>query len=284
MCSTTKERLPATSPSDARLRPPPPRRVGVQHADLLLGRVIRLAPGQRGLVSDARLPLAEDQRSRWRSRFGRPLGRGQPWSRTSRALYTRRRLQRGRPAASLCRVRKFAHPASCPTAGLVILPSHDAARCVCSAFAHHRLNIGSSSFTFRLLRTSRLPQRFSQRPGLDRVNADAISPAFERAPQRPRGVSSRAAPKAFRTPESQGAAPISEDARQCPVQTAIQPARRGGPYTTFPPSRPGEFHPEPLTDPDMRLSPHPARATQRRLAPSGEIAGFLRSPVDPTTP
>ena len=48
------------------------------------------------------------------------------------------------------------------------------------------------------------------------------------------------------------------------------------------PSRPGEFHPEPLTDPDVRLSPHPARATQRRLAPSGETAGFLRSPVDPT--
>src|SRR5208337_1931312 len=48
------------------------------------------------------------------------------------------------------------------------------------------------------------------------------------------------------------------------------------------PSRPGEFHPEPLTEPDVRLSPHPARATQRRLAPSGETAGFLRSPVDPT--
>ena len=48
------------------------------------------------------------------------------------------------------------------------------------------------------------------------------------------------------------------------------------------PSRPGEFHPEPLTDPDVRLSPHPARATHRRLAPSGETAGFLRSPVDPT--
>src|SRR5208283_113933 len=28
-----------------------------------------------------------------------------------------------------------------------------------------------------------------------------------------------------------------------------------------------------LTDPDVRLSPHPARATQRRLAPSGERAG-----------
>ena len=28
------------------------------------------------------------------------------------------------------------------------------------------------------------------------------------------------------------------------------------------PSRPGEFHPEPLTDPDVNLSIHPARATQ----------------------
>ena len=28
-----------------------------------------------------------------------------------------------------------------------------------------------------------------------------------------------------------------------------------------PPSRPGEFHPEPLTDPDLTLSRHPARAT-----------------------
>src|SRR5260370_20501676 len=28
------------------------------------------------------------------------------------------------------------------------------------------------------------------------------------------------------------------------------------------PSRPGEFHPEPLTDPDLTLSRHPARATR----------------------
>ena len=33
------------------------------------------------------------------------------------------------------------------------------------------------------------------------------------------------------------------------------------------PSRPGEFHPEPLTDPDLTLSRHPARATERRLPP-----------------
>ena len=36
------------------------------------------------------------------------------------------------------------------------------------------------------------------------------------------------------------------------------------------PSRPGEFHPEPLTDPDVTLSRHPARATARRLPPSVE--------------
>src|SRR5262249_6869519 len=34
------------------------------------------------------------------------------------------------------------------------------------------------------------------------------------------------------------------------------------------PSRPGEFPPEPLTDPDLNLSIHPARATARRLPPS----------------
>ena len=36
------------------------------------------------------------------------------------------------------------------------------------------------------------------------------------------------------------------------------------------PSRPGEFHPEPLTDPDVILSHHPARATERRPPPSVE--------------
>src|SRR5713226_3933147 len=40
--------------------------------------------------------------------------------------------------------------------------------------------------------------------------------------------------------------------------------------TYRPPSRPGEFHPEPLTDPDLTLSRHPARATARRLPPSVE--------------
>src|SRR5215471_13140119 len=40
------------------------------------------------------------------------------------------------------------------------------------------------------------------------------------------------------------------------------------PPSTRAPSRPGELHPEPLTEPDVNLSIHPARATQRRLSPS----------------
>jgi hypothetical protein len=34
------------------------------------------------------------------------------------------------------------------------------------------------------------------------------------------------------------------------------------------PSRPGEFHPEPLTEPDVSLSTYPAHAIARRLPPS----------------
>src|SRR6266436_8362113 len=48
------------------------------------------------------------------------------------------------------------------------------------------------------------------------------------------------------------------------------------------PSRPGEFHPEPLTDPDLNLSIHPARVTARRLPPSAEPSGSSRfDPVGP---
>src|SRR4029450_8878886 len=42
------------------------------------------------------------------------------------------------------------------------------------------------------------------------------------------------------------------------------------------PSRPGEFHPEPLTEPDLTLSRHPARATARRLPPSIDPSGSSR--------
>src|ERR1700693_5906132 len=50
------------------------------------------------------------------------------------------------------------------------------------------------------------------------------------------------------------------------------------------PSRPGEFHPEPLTDPDLNLSIHPARVTARRLPPSAERSGSSRfDPVGPSS-
>ena len=38
--------------------------------------------------------------------------------------------------------------------------------------------------------------------------------------------------------------------------------RLNGKTNIMVPSRPGEFHPEPLTDPDLTLSRHPARATE----------------------
>src|SRR5580692_991177 len=50
------------------------------------------------------------------------------------------------------------------------------------------------------------------------------------------------------------------------------------------PSRPGEFHPEPLTEPDVILSHHPARAIARRLPPSAEPSGSSRyDPVGPSS-
>jgi hypothetical protein len=53
----------------------------------------------------------------------------------------------------------------------------------------------------------------------------------------------------------------------------------GGKVAPPPPSRPGEFHPEPLTEPDLNLSAYPARATHGRLPSSPDIE-FLRLPVD----
>src|SRR6478736_8475820 len=50
--------------------------------------------------------------------------------------------------------------------------------------------------------------------------------------------------------------------------------------STLMPSRPGEFHPEPLTDPDLTLSRHPARATGEGCRLPLNI-GFLPLPVDP---
>jgi hypothetical protein len=47
-------------------------------------------------------------------------------------------------------------------------------------------------------------------------------------------------------------------------------------------SRPGEFHPEPLTEPDVRLSPHPAHVIRRRLPPSIMCLVLPGEPVDKT--
>src|SRR5262245_35668408 len=50
------------------------------------------------------------------------------------------------------------------------------------------------------------------------------------------------------------------------------------------PSRPGEFHPEPLTDPYVSLSTYTARATARRLPPSVEQGAHPGKPVGPNQP
>src|ERR1700721_2787394 len=66
---------------------------------------------------------------------------------------------------------------------------------------------------------------------------------------------------------------------------AAQCRANGGAFLTGNvPSRPGEFHPEPLTDPDLNLSIHPARVTARRLPPSAEPSGSSRyDPVGPSS-
>jgi hypothetical protein len=53
----------------------------------------------------------------------------------------------------------------------------------------------------------------------------------------------------------------------------------GGVVAHSPPSRPGEFHPEPLTEPDMNLSIHPARATPERLPPCGKTMSSSGYPL-----
>jgi hypothetical protein len=50
-------------------------------------------------------------------------------------------------------------------------------------------------------------------------------------------------------------------------------------FSTWP-GRPGEFHPEPPTDPDVNLSIHPARATPRKPTGFRQDSEFLRLLVD----
>ena len=46
-----------------------------------------------------------------------------------------------------------------------------------------------------------------------------------------------------------------------PIASLVRCAQNLGHYGDLP-SRPGELHPEPLTEPDVSLSTYPARATQ----------------------
>jgi hypothetical protein len=62
------------------------------------------------------------------------------------------------------------------------------------------------------------------------------------------------------------------------------PIGKGGTISRPPPSRPGEFHPEPLTDPNANLSIHPARATPKKAAALRQDSEFLRFPVDSISP
>jgi hypothetical protein len=58
----------------------------------------------------------------------------------------------------------------------------------------------------------------------------------------------------------------------------------GGRVAPPPPSRPGELHPEPLTEPDVNLSAYPARATPERLPPCGKTVSSSGFPVDSISP
>jgi hypothetical protein len=62
----------------------------------------------------------------------------------------------------------------------------------------------------------------------------------------------------------------------CPL-AEVDRKRRTRDQTALLPSRPGEFHPEPLTDPDVTLSRHPARASHEGCRSS------RYEPVDPSS-
>src|SRR5260370_41050440 len=67
--------------------------------------------------------------------------------------------------------------------------------------------------------------------------------------------------------------------RPVPPKPTVKP---DGPDRQPWPSRPGEFHPEPPTDPDLNPSIHPAHVTARRLPPSPEPSRSSRFyPVGP---
>ena len=62
--------------------------------------------------------------------------------------------------------------------------------------------------------------------------------------------------------------PATALARDFEARRSTEERTEATAQTSQMPSRPGELHPESLTDPDVILSHHPARATMRRLPPS----------------
>jgi predicted nucleic acid-binding protein len=124
------------------------------------------------------------------------------------------------------------------------------------------------------------PASSSQASGTGRYCADLCATARPRArwlwmPSLPRSRSStapRSAPRiatSFGSPGSGGATRSLRTADRVPARgcTASPSGRDPRQYW---PSRPGEFHAEPRTEPDVTVSRHPARASARRLLPSIE--------------
>jgi len=85
------------------------------------------------------------------------------------------------------------------------------------------------------------------------------------------GMSQRQAAKALGVGKGTIQRDVDRSGPRGGPKRATKAERRGragaGPALGLP-SRPGEFHPEPLTEPDVSLSTYPARATARRLPPS----------------
>src|SRR5262249_43389342 len=74
---------------------------------------------------------------------------------------------------------------------------------------------------------------------------------------------------------------ISNQSRQVNRRNCASVDGRVAPGSCTPrPSRPGESHPEALTDPCLSLSAHTARAIHGELAPSVTTRRFLPLPVD----
>src|SRR6266446_5326627 len=114
------------------------------------------------------------------------------------------------------------------------------------------------------------------RPSIQREDQPTMETKLEQIAVKAVNQLPKSVVREIRTPRSVGAG-----GGQLPPATRwargnSRPYRESGQRWSEPtrlPSRPGEFRPEPLTDPDLMLSHHPARATARRLPPSAEPSG-----------